>query len=359
MSPQAETVLESSSPAAQYGPLTSAHEAVLPLIRIIQDAGVSVAAITAATGIDLGDLDDPNLRVRLSAMDWLMRKAGEVRGDPAIGLNLIQLYPDNHMHYVAHMAMRCATLGEAILQWRDYARLVCDADEIGFAMDRDGARLTYTLLDPRFTAPHFAEHYLSMAVFYGRRFCGEHICPRAVHFRHADPGYRDQLEAFFGCPVMFGMNDDALVIPPDIIAKRNITADAYMEKILSAQADVMMREIRSDDVEYRVRRNIAATLARGGRPALSQTASDIAMSTRSLSRALKERGTTFSELTDTLRQSMAEHYLRDGLSVTQTAYFLGFSDPGALHSAFQRWKGMTVREFVRGEADGQADGQAD
>ena len=350
MMERVETVTAPAPPNQQFGPLTSAHEAVLPLIRIVQRAGIRDAAITAATGIDMNSLDDPNLRVRLSAMDWLMRKAGEVLDDPAIGLNLIELYPENHMHYVAHMAMRCGTLGEAILQWRDYARLVCDADEISFAMDRDGAKLTYTLLDPRFTARHFAEHYLSMAVFYGRKFCGEHVCPRHVHFRHADPGYRAELEEFFGAPVLFGMNNDSLVIAPDIIAKRNITADTYMEKILSAQADVMLRDARSNDVEYRVRRNIAATLTRGGRPVLAQTASDLAMSTRSLSRALKDNGTTFSELTDTLRQSMAEQYLRDGLSVTQTAYFLGFSDPAALHAAFQRWKGQTIRAFLKGEA---------
>ena len=347
-----ESDIADASEVVPHGPLTSAHEAILPLIRLIQGAGISDAAIERNTGLDLSRIEDPNLRVRLSVMDWLWDTAADVRDDPAIGLHLIELYPGNHMHFVAQLAMRADTIGAAILQWRDYARLVCDADEITFALDRDSAVLGYRLLDPRFESRHLAEHYLSMAVFYGRQFCGEHLTARRVNFRHRDAGYRKELETYFGAPVYFEQADNEILFDPAIVAMPNVTADPYMKSILEKQATLMAAEAKVDDPVYRVRRWLSAALARGHKINLADAASDLATSERSLSRALKDSGTSFRELTDGLRRTLAEQYLEDGLSVTQTAYFLGFSEPGALHHAFSRWhEGTSIREWLTQKAE--------
>ena len=326
------------SPRVGRGPLTSAHEAVLPLVTILRQHGVSPDTITAATGLDLDRLHDPYLRVRLSVLDWLWGEAEAVLDEPAIGLGLIERYPENHMHFVAHLAMRADTIGEAILQWRAYSQLVCDADEITFSLDRGEAALGYQLLDPRFASRHVAEHYLTIAVHYGRVFTGKHITARRVNFRHADPGYPDRYEAVFGCRAHFGQARNEILFDPAIVAMPQVTADPYLARILSEQADAMDALREAPDTTYRVVRRIATGLAKGRAFTLASVASDLVTSERSLSRALRSEGTTFRELTERVRRELAMRYLERGLSVTQTAYFLGFSEPSALHHALARWR---------------------
>jgi AraC-like DNA-binding protein len=69
-------------------------------------------------------------------------------------------------------------------------------------------------------------------------------------------------------------------------------------------------------------------------------------SRQTLYRRLKEEGTTFAALLDGLRRRLALHYLREqGLSVKETAYRLGFSEPAAFSRAYKRWTGSSPRRM--------------
>lgn len=66
------------------------------------------------------------------------------------------------------------------------------------------------------------------------------------------------------------------------------------------------------------------------------------MSRQTLFRHLRIEGTSYAQLLDELRHRLALHYL-DGrrVSVNETAYLLGFSDPAAFSRAFKRWTGSS------------------
>jgi AraC-like DNA-binding protein len=57
---------------------------------------------------------------------------------------------------------------------------------------------------------------------------------------------------------------------------------------------------------------------------------------------------TFEKVLDELRHKMALHYLNGKkVSVNQTAYLLGFSDPAAFSRAFKRWTGASPGSLRR------------
>jgi AraC-like DNA-binding protein len=70
------------------------------------------------------------------------------------------------------------------------------------------------------------------------------------------------------------------------------------------------------------------------------------MSSRTLSRKLREEGTSFAEILDQLRAALAKRYLHDEkLPVSEIAWLLGYREVSSLTHAFKRWTGVTPRRF--------------
>jgi AraC-like DNA-binding protein len=69
---------------------------------------------------------------------------------------------------------------------------------------------------------------------------------------------------------------------------------------------------------------------------------------QTLFRRLKVEGITFEKVLDELRHRVALKYLEDEkLSINETAYLVGFSDPAAFSHALKRWTGhssATIRQ---------------
>ena len=71
-----------------------------------------------------------------------------------------------------------------------------------------------------------------------------------------------------------------------------------------------------------------------------------------LYRRLKAEGTTFETVLDGVRHRLALDYLGAGkVSINETAYLVGFSDPAAFSRAFKRWTGRSPRQW-RAEREG-------
>jgi AraC-like DNA-binding protein len=73
-------------------------------------------------------------------------------------------------------------------------------------------------------------------------------------------------------------------------------------------------------------------------------AKKLGVSRQTLFRKLRSEGVTFEKVLDELRYKLALHYLSEKkMSVNQTAYLVGFSDPAAFSRAFKRWTGSSPR----------------
>ena len=87
-------------------------------------------------------------------------------------------------------------------------------------------------------------------------------------------------------------------------------------------------------------------LERGAPGGIDAVASALGCSRNTLYRRLKMEDTTFEQVRDGLRRKRATAWMRSGVSVKETAYRLGFSDPAAFSRAFKRWTGVSPSRFV-------------
>ena len=84
-----------------------------------------------------------------------------------------------------------------------------------------------------------------------------------------------------------------------------------------------------------------------GAPSKAAIARALGMSPRGLQRHLADEGTSFKDLLESARASLARSYLGEGRhSVTEIAFLLGFADTSAFSRAFKRWTGSSPRDFA-------------
>jgi AraC-like DNA-binding protein len=83
-----------------------------------------------------------------------------------------------------------------------------------------------------------------------------------------------------------------------------------------------------------------------GFPSLKTTARVLHLSPRTLHRRLIAEGTSFRELLEDARRSLALEYLRSNrLSIEEIAFTLGYADLANFRRAFRRWEGMPPSEY--------------
>jgi AraC-like DNA-binding protein len=112
-------------------------------------------------------------------------------------------------------------------------------------------------------------------------------------------------------------------------------AKAFEARSAERRAPPRSRAFRSE-----VERRLEPLLA-SGEIGIERVARDLGYSRQTLYRRLKAEGVTYEQLLDGLRKRLALRFMRDGLSVKDAAYRLGFSDPAAFSRAFKRWTGSS------------------
>ncbi len=199
------------------------------------------------------------------------------------------------------------------------------------------------------------EATLASIVQISREVASSPFRPEEVHIKHPAPDSVAEHEAYFGCRVHFGSDQDALRVSERALRTPNKLGDAgiagFFDAHLAAEVDKLDDSIGLD---RRVHDLVSTSLSEGV-PLLSEVASRLAMSGRTLQRRLAEQGASFQELVDESRRDLAKRLLRDtDFSLIEVAFMTGFSEQSALTRAFKRWVGCTPGAF-RAESRSGAD----
>lgn len=179
-----------------------------------------------------------------------------------------------------------------------------------------------------------------------REVCQGDFCPEAVYFRHSPPNDISAHEDYFGCPVLYSSDRDALLVSGEMLSAPNRLGDDSVSSFIDYHLKKQLSELADEtELALRVRVHISEALSQGV-PRISDVASDFGMSGRTLQRRLAEDGHTFQELVDAARRGLAERLLRHSdYSLAEIAFLTGFSEQSAFTRAFRRWAGQTPRSF--------------
>jgi AraC-like DNA-binding protein len=316
--------------------------------------GADRQALAQRSKIDLRDLQDQDKRIPVANYIGLMRAGKECSGDPALALHLGER-DLSETSIVGLLGPASETAIDSIVQLNRYARLAIEVDlEVPdrFRIERGDGGLW--LIDarlnpndfPELTEMTFAQIACGVgAIASGSRAFAETPLLKAVHVTHTDPGYRAEYDRIFRAPVVFESARNAILLDQAFLTLRFRRQPLYAFNALTERAEVLLENMASaTSTRGRVECLLAPMLHKGD-IGVDAVAAELGMSRWTLLRHLKAEGANFRLVLDELRRKFALHYLsvRD-LSLSETAYLVGFSDQAAFSRAFKRWTGRRPRE---------------
>ncbi|MDT4897881.1 MAG: hypothetical protein QOH25_2958 [Acidobacteriota bacterium] len=317
--------------------------------------GASRSALAERSGIDPAELQDQDKRVPFAKYVALMRTGKELCRDPALALHFGAAVDFAEMSIVGLIGRASETMADGFAQFNRYARLVVD-DGLGtdrFVLERNAGQLWVvdTLRYPN-DFPEFAETSFARMVCTSRRWFPEAQFIKAVHFTHPAPEYRAEYDRVFQLPVVFESDRNALLTDEAWLTHRNPHASRYVFGILSAHAEELLQALeQAKSMRGRVE-SLLMPILHTGEASVGLIADKLVISRQTLFRKLKAEGVTFEKVLDELRHKLALHYLSGKkVSVNETAYLVGFSDPAAFSRAFKRWTGSSPRMMLASKVD--------
>ncbi len=186
------------------------------------------------------------------------------------------------------------------------------------------------------------EATLASAVSISRQVSPVPFAPIEVHLKHPPPRTLEFHQRYFGCPVYFGSDRDALLLSPESLATPNKLGDAGITQFLDRHLENELQEVVSEASIDQLAKDVIARSLSEGIPKMGDVARSLGLSARSLHRRLAVDGLSFRTLTEATRKELAEGLLRDErYSLSEIAFLTGFSEQSAFNRAFKRWIGRS------------------
>lgn len=323
--------------------------AAIGLVEAIEAAGGDPNQILRSRGLDRSVLSVPDGFIASSDFAGILDAAAQATGDDAFGLHFGERFNPKNVGPVTYVVLNSPTIGAGIENVARYLRVHNEAATVSFAIEGRWAYARHVLSDLTIESPRQHDEY-SMAVGLNltRMMVGSQWAPVEVQFAHKAPFQTSEHFRVFGAPVAFGCATNAFVMEPDFVKRQIPAADERLYPVLKRYLDLVLKEMpREDHLVAAIRRVVGESL-RDGDPRLTEVATKLAMSPRTLQRHLKEHGSEFKALVDDTRRRFSLDYLKDQENtLTEIGYLVGYSEVSAFNRAFKRWTGSTPSEYRR------------
>jgi AraC-like DNA-binding protein len=278
--------------------------------------------------------------VKTEELFALWRAVGEVRTDPAIGIQLGTETKIERFHPVGLAALSTENFGAGISQMARYKQLTCPEEIVQQVNDAEWSIQFRWLLADETEPSVLIECCFAWVLSIGRLGTGRRLVPLRLEFVQPR-SHLKTLERHFGCPVVCGGARNAIVFRATDAASPFVTRNAELLGMLAPQFEKEMKQESSDEnfIE-RVRLAIQQQLT-GRRPTIDDIADALHISIRTLQRRLQDEGFSFQRVLEEARRQLARHYLNNSvLELNEAAYLLGYEDSNSFVRAFRTWEGV-------------------
>ena len=325
------------------------------LLDFAVSRGADRLTLIARSHIHSDELLNQDNRIPLANYLAMLKAGIELCNEPALSLQFGEAVGLPDISIVGLMGQLAENSEDRRRQLNRYGRLALDEDDGDASNPMEIVRESSDVW-VRSTSRIYAENPLLTESGFARTVCGVRAMlgsmpdfanrpfPKAIRFTHKEPGYRAEYDRIFGVPLFFESPMNAILIDEAFMQMKQPRPNPYLSELLRAHAEGLIENLeRSKSTRGRIE-SLLIPVLHAGEANMDMIARKLAVSRQTLFRKLKAEGVTFEKVLDELRHKLALHYLNgEKVSVHETAYLVGFSDPGAFSRAFKRWTGSSPR----------------
>jgi AraC-like DNA-binding protein len=359
--PSAESKLPAFIPAARVLArvpsstgllLLIAPEFTLPVLYLrhvaeqVRSLGADVSSWLGRSGLTEQQLDDAALVIRFELLQRLVLDALQMTREPAFGLLVGQRLQANMHGILGYAALSSGSLRQALELFERFISLRFSL--LSVALEKKGASLRVTLHEAQplgeVQRPVLETVILTLKNLLDSISMGG-CRVEQIAFPFEAPSYAQLAKELLGCDVRYRQTWAGFSLPQAVLDAPLRMADpiAFRDaaKILQQELE---RLSANASLAGRVRRLLLEH--QGGFPSLQVTARLLHLTPRTLHRRLIDEETSFRELLEDVRHTLALEYLKSGrFGIEEIAYTLGYSDLANFRRAFKRWEGVAPSEY--------------
>ncbi len=311
----------------------------------LDELGVDSEPVFVDAGVRPSTSVDPLHRLSNRDISRLFEASVQATGDPYFGLLVGRNVQPSIMHAFGLGVLASTTLNDFLDRIANYYRLVSRAAKFKHR-ETDGHTILYAEDMRDNVCDETADAWAVVMVRLMRLLYQREINPVWIELLRPcpEPGDKPYVD-IFKCPVRFNCSELRIAMDSSIMDRRLPGASPELAQYNDQIAMRYLEKLDEQNLSNRVRSMIVSQLATGKVSKL-RIADQLHMGPRSLQLKLAAEDTTFQDILDTTRQSLAQSYIeQSGLSITEIAFLLGFADASNFTRAFKRWSGKSPSEY--------------
>ncbi|WP_430461467.1 AraC family transcriptional regulator ligand-binding domain-containing protein [Thalassolituus sp. LLYu03] len=322
-----------SGAAAQFEPL-------------VRELGHNPVAMMRRAGLYQAQFRDPNTYIAYDRLAHLLEDAAATCGQPLFGLMLAQRQSLSALGDLPMLVARAATVAEALERVNQYLYLHASGVTVQVEPQGEQVRLALSLQLPSGMG---LNQILQMSVAQLARFIAGllnvSVSQIALHLRQSwtSPGTPEQYPGA-GAPLKFQQAFDGVLIRAQQLHSRNHQDEDALNAHLQAHLQYLQSRYPGNLGDQA--KDVIGRLLPTGECSTARVAAALGMHERTLQTRLQQQHTSYRQLLQEVRQSVAEQQLLYGQqSITELALQLGYAEVAVFSRHFRQWTGHSPRQW--------------
>lgn len=322
----------------------------LSLLAYAVQKNLSAEGLCHLAGVNFRRLLSGNHPITPKHMADLWLNATHLSRDDRFGLHFGESLQLTALGVVGGLIQSSQTIGEALNQVAAFTHLITDVVDV--AVKRTDLTITIQFIPNRNRQREFPLIFRQIMDFFMAFVIHEvdglvlaKVQPSTVELPYINSDW-PEYERVLRCRSIQQSDDYALTFDGQFWDEPILTANYGLQSLLLQKVSTMDRAFAAKQTASDRIGNYLLANANLGIPSLETIAANFNTSPRSLQCKLQEEGLTYQQIADSIRKSLAIHFLESGQHpIKEVSYILGYNELSAFSRAFKRWTGTTPGSY--------------
>ncbi len=319
------------------------------LIGFAESRGMERKNILSSINISADTLKNEDSLIPAQVFNDAWTLLSNKLNDKHFGLHFGESFAINAQgHFIFTLMKNSRDLESAIKAYYRYHNLLTNFVTPALIInDTDAVMKWDSAIEGESIPRHMAESILSLQATLLYRLTNEKIQIKSISFSHDAPSDFKEYERIFKIKPKFNGKTNQLIFDKKELMREFPHADHQFGSYLRHYAEnTEQRQNAATGYSHRITYSLKKSILDGTVYSLETVADLLDMSVRQLQYKLKEEGTSYQELLDSVRSDIAKHLLEQkDIFMCDIAFMLGFSEQSSFNHAFKKWTGSTPGAF--------------